>query len=389
MTKLGVDSIAETYRHRSIAERPRIDVVLQATGLHGWNFSRGWANVLAREGLLNRVFAPVAEWGDKEPSNDDGLFEYLKNPQADLMLLLGFDWHSQPLHQTAKWQAQWQQSPIQKIAILQEHYSAKVVQTQPTWQQLFDEAIANTVACVDALICHHEPDLEFLKVRSHVKKPIIFLPFAIDSQYFKADTNFHHRIDRAFFRGNASKHFTSSSYERRRKLLARLSQHSQVTLLPLAAQTLASPSQAVQSYAAELQQHRILLNLPSLSPTLTSRPYEIIGCGGVLLQNRVIGKLSNQLFKDWQHLVYYDPDDCDDLIAKIEYLIKNPGIAAKIASQGYHLCRQQHRLEHRIKTIIEWVDCRFYPKLNALNLESNLKLNSNKVSYIDYANIAQ
>ena len=389
MTKLGVDSIAQTLSHRQSADRPRIDVVLQTTGLHGWNFSHGWVNVLARSGLLNRVFAPVAEWGDKEPSNDDGLFAYLKNPQADLMLLLGFDWHSQPLHQTSKWQAQWQQSPIQKIALMQEHYSAKVVQTQSTWKQLFDEAIANTVACVDAIICHHEPDLEFLKVRAHVAKPIIFLPFAIDSQYFKADTNFHHRINRAFFRGNAAQHYTSSSYERRRKLLTRLSQNSQVTILPLAEQALSSPSQAVEAYTNELQRHRILLNLPSLSQTLTSRPYEIIGCGGVLLQNRVVGKLSNQSFKDWQHLVYYDPDDSDDLITKIEYLIKNPGIAARIASQGYHLCRQEHRLEQRIKTIVEWANHHFYPKLNALNLESSLKLNSNKVTKIDRANISK
>ena len=353
------------------------------------NFSRGWVNVLAREGLLNRVFAPVAEWGDREPSNDDGLFTYLKNPQADLMLLLGFDWHSQPLHQTSKWQAQWQQSPIQKIAIMQEHYSAKVVQTQPTWKQLFDEAMANTVACVDAIVCHHEPDLEFLKTRSHVEKPIIFLPFAIDSQYFRSDTNFHHRIDRAFFRGNAVEHYTSSSYDRRRKLIARLSQSSQVNLYSLESQALLTPIQTVQSYVNELKQHRISLNLPSLSSTLTSRAHEVIGCGGVLLQNRFVGKLSNQLFKDWQHLVYYDPDDGDDLIAKIEYLIKNPGVAAKIASQGYHLCRQEHRLEHRIKTIVDWAKHQFYPNLNALNLDSSLKLNSNKVTKFDYASISK
>ncbi|WP_322505898.1 hypothetical protein [Chroococcidiopsis cubana] len=26
--------------------KPRIDVVLQATGIHGWSFSQGWINTL-------------------------------------------------------------------------------------------------------------------------------------------------------------------------------------------------------------------------------------------------------------------------------------------------------------------------------------------------------
>lgn len=376
---------SEIERQITTKNRPRIDVVLQATGVHGWNFSRGWVNVLAREGLLNRVFTPVADWGDEEPKNDDGLFEYLENPQADMMLLLGFDWHSQPLHKTAKWQARWHRSPILKIALLQEHYSAKVVQMQPTWKQLFWESIATTVTCVDALICHHEPDVDCLKIQEGVTKPILFLPFAIDSQYFKIETNFYQRINKAFFRGNASKHFTSSSYDRRRKLIEALSQDSRVTLLPLESQTLSSPSQAVETYAEELKKYRLLLNLPSLSPTLTSRPYEIIGCGGVLLQNKIIGDISNKLFKDWQHLVYYNPDDYDDLISKIKYLIDNPTITAKIAAQGYKLCHQHHRLEHRIKAIIEWVNCEFSQVPNVLNLKPNLNLNSNKVIQVNYA----
>ena len=70
-------------------DRPKIDIVLQTTGFHGWNFSQGWINTLKREKLIHRIFDPIAEWGAQEPSNDDGLFEYLENPQADIMLLLG------------------------------------------------------------------------------------------------------------------------------------------------------------------------------------------------------------------------------------------------------------------------------------------------------------
>lgn len=291
------------------------------------------------------------------------------------MLLLGFDWHSQPLHNTSKWQEQWCQARIKKVAILQEHYSATVLQATPTWKQLFWEAISSAITCVNALICCHEPDVEFLKVKEQVDKPIMFLPFAIDSQYFKSDNNFYQRINGAFFRGNASKFFASSSYTHRRELLEKLYQFEEVIIVPLESGTLSNPLQAVQLYANELNKYRLLLNLPSVSPTLTSRPYEIMGCGGVLLQNKINGKVSNSLFEDWKHLVYYDPEDCDDVISKIKYLIKNPGIAAKIAGQGYSLCQKEHTIQCRIKTIIDWLDCEFDPnfyfddyKKNNLNL---------------------
>ncbi len=340
------------------ADKPRIDVVLQVTGLHGWNCSRGWVNTLNRENLLNRVFSPTAEWGAQEPLHDDGLFEYLKNPQADFMILLGFDWHSRPLHATAAWQERWQNAKIVKIAVLQEHYSAQIVRATPTWQDLFSTAISTTVDCVDALICNHEPDVEFLQMKERVNKPIIFQPFAIDRQYFNNENygnSFYSRLNTAFFRGNASKHFESTSYLQRQKLLEQLSQHSEVTLCDLNSDVLADPNVAVTTYTDELRKYRLLLNLPSLSPTLTSRPYEIMGCGGLLLQNQIVGEISNNLFRDWENIVYYDPNNCKELISRIKYLIENPQLARQIADRGYELCHREHTLECRIKTILDWV----------------------------------
>ncbi|MFM6454673.1 MAG: glycosyltransferase, partial [Planktothrix sp.] len=94
-------------------------------------------------------------------------------------------------------------------------------------------------------------------------------------------------------------------------------------------------------------------------PTLTSRPYEIMGCGTLLLQNHVIGDKSNKLFRDWEHLVYYNPENPDDLIEKIEYLLKNPDLAEEIADRGYQLCHEKHTIECRIKELIEWADSGF------------------------------
>jgi len=216
--------------NNNLDENLCIDVVLQATGIHGWSASQGWINTLKREGLLNRVFKAIAAWGAEEPIHDDGLFEYLKNPQADIILMLGFDWHSQPLHKTIKWQERWHQAQTIKIALLQECYSAEVVQNTPTWQYQMHQAITNTVPCVDGLICHHEPDVDFLQKQLGITLPVIFLPFGIDTEYFKSHHKFSERLNRALFRGNTPRYFTENSYKQRQKLIEVLSQSNNIDI---------------------------------------------------------------------------------------------------------------------------------------------------------------
>lgn len=346
----------------SVGSKPRIDVVLQATGLHGWSCSRGWVNVLQREGLLNRVFTPVADWGANEPKYDDGLFDYLRNPQADVMLLLGFDWHSQPLHRSLKWQEQWSKTFINKIAVLQECYSSDLVQNTEQWQQSLSIAIASTVSCVDALVCHHEPDVSFLQQQLDISLPILFLPFAIDPEYFKIKTPFDARLNRAIFRGNIAPFFTDDTYQERRNLLESLSQCPNVDLFQLQFNNFANPNYEVQRYIDELNTYRLLLNLPSMSLTLTARPFEIMASGGVLLQNNIIGEQSNNLFTNWKNIVYYPHENPQELINIIKYLVENPDIAGKIAEQGHQLCYDHHTISHRIEALLNWLANNFESK---------------------------
>jgi len=344
---------------KSVQGKPRIDVVLQAYGLHGWSLWRGWTNVLQQQGLLNRVFAPIADWGSQEPKQDDGLFEYLKHPEADIMLLLGFDWHSQSLHNTQKWQERFHQAPIQKIAIFQESYSAKVVQNSRTWQQQLSQVLATTISCIDAIVCNHEPDVRFLQEQENISLPIIFLPFAIDPNIFKVNVPFEERLNRAAFRGNISPYFSEETYSLRRQFLEVLVKHDYVDLFPFQYGS-SDPSDfltldGVYRYVTQLNAYRLHLNLPSISTTITARPFEIMACGGVLLQNKVIGEQSNQLFQDGKHLVYYDSENPEDLIGKINYLIDNPEVAKGIAVEGHKLCYEQHTLLNRIQAILEWL----------------------------------
>ncbi|AFZ48015.1 glycosyl transferase family 2 [Cyanobacterium stanieri PCC 7202] len=340
----------------------KIDVVLQVNGNHGWSCSYGWINNLQKLGLLNRVFKPnSASWANNEPLNDDGLFEYLGNPDGDIMILCGFDWHSQPLHKTQKWLDRWHQAKITKIALLQECYSSPAMQNTPSWQQAMEEAILTTIPCVDALMCNHEPDVEFLKNKYNISLPIIYLPFYIDSEYFVNHKPFQKRKNQAIFRGNAPNYYQSQEcYQQRRKLIQALQEYEGVDLFANSLyNSNQTPSQNVQTYVDELNNYRIGLNLPSMAPTFTVRPFEIMACGALLLQDRIIGEQSQELFKDWEHLVYYDPDQPDDLKAKIDYLIRNPELTQKIAQQGQSICHQFHTLENRIEFILNWVTSNF------------------------------
>lgn len=342
-----------TFSSSSNKDKPRIDVVLQATGNHAWNMSDGWINTLRREGLLNRAFRPTANWGAEEPSNDDGLYEYLKNPQADLMLLLGFDWHSQPLHNTKKWRERWIDSSIIKIAVINEQCSAKPVQKNAQWRQEYSAVLDNSISCIDAIICNHEPDVAFLKKEKCSSKPIIFQPFAIDTEYFKSSIPFKERFNTAFFRGRIANFRDSGCYDNRKFLVEQLSQYEEVCLKGY------EDDLTLEDYIKDLNQHKVLINLPSISLTLTARVFEALGCGGTLLQNHISGNDSNSLFKDWQHLVYFDFKDPDDLVFKLKYLIKNPDVAEEIARRGSELCHREHSIQARILHILKWVDNKF------------------------------
>ncbi len=359
----------------AVSKKPLIDVVLQSTGTHGWSASEGWVNTLKREGLLNRVFRPISSWGAEEPAYDDGLFEYLRNPQADIMILLGFDWHSQPLHNTTKWKERWQQSQVTKVAIIQECYSTEILKSSPSWQQQMYKSIISAASCVDALVCHHETDIEFLNKQLGISLPAIFLPFAVDTQYFIDQNLFTEKLNKALFRGNAPSFFASDSYKDRQRLMEILSHHQNVDLFP---SNLFKDKQAVEimeEYTSELSSYRIVLNLPSISSTLTARPFEIMACGGLLVQNKIVGEQSNALFQDWENIVYYDPTIPNDIVNKIDILIADEDLTKKISQNGYKLCREKHTIECRINSIVNWViDLHLFRPINNNSLNNNEKI---------------
>ncbi|KKS70156.1 MAG: hypothetical protein UV42_C0067G0013, partial [Candidatus Magasanikbacteria bacterium GW2011_GWE2_42_7] len=88
---------------KSLGSNPKVDIILQATGEHAWAVGRGWENAAKKLGVFNRTFAPRANWGDPDVNFDDGLENYLKSGNSDILFLTGLDWHSQVLHKNHRW----------------------------------------------------------------------------------------------------------------------------------------------------------------------------------------------------------------------------------------------------------------------------------------------
>ena len=63
----------------------------------------------------------------------------------------------------------------------------------------------------------------------------------------------------------------------------------------------------------------------------------------------------NKLFKEGEHLVYYNRYSFEDLEEKMKWLMNNPSEAAVIANNAYNLVKRNHLIINRAQTIIETV----------------------------------
>src|SRR3990167_525830 len=63
----------------------------------------------------------------------------------------------------------------------------------------------------------------------------------------------------------------------------------------------------------------------------------------------------NKLFKEGEHLVYYNRFSFEDLEEKMKWLMNNPSEAAVIANNAYNLVKRNHLIINRAQTIIETV----------------------------------
>ena len=95
-------------------------------------------------------------------------------------------------------------------------------------------------------------------------------------------------------------------------------------------------------------QSKIVLNL-GVGPTgIQSRVFETLGCGAFLLTNEI--PEDSRLFEDRKHLVYFNEENIEDLIA---YYLEREDEREEIALNGYLEAHAKHTYDRRVHRMVE------------------------------------
>lgn len=97
--------------------------------------------------------------------------------------------------------------------------------------------------------------------------------------------------------------------------------------------------------------HQITLN-ENLFPGVTTRPLEVMASGGCLLSEAAPGSM-DRFFVDQEHLCYFGPENLDD---KLEQLLKDHALRARLRSQGLDIVLEKHTLGHRAHIIVKHLE---------------------------------
>lgn len=135
--------------------------------------------------------------------------------------------------------------------------------------------------------------------------------------------------------------FVGSLYPERKALLERLSKRFDVHY-----------EQAYgEAMVRVFNESRIVINLPVggfNSGNLSHRIFEVLACGSLLFTNTP--PIPHSLFKDKEHLVYYDDSNLETLLT---FYLENPTEREIIAEMGRLEVLAKHTVSHRIRQIFE------------------------------------
>lgn len=330
----------------------RINVVGQATGQHGWSSLEAYIHGAQALGHEVRVVQPRAPWGAPAVDDDDGLFDLLAQRRDEPLLLCGFDWHSQPMHRDARLRDALRAWPGPRIGLLQEHLDAGWIRQDTALAQLFDEAALSAADLLTHLACNHEGDVALLR-RLGVRLPVTFLPFCADLSVFRRERALAQRDPRAFFRGKRMEFMGSSPYVDRERIAAWLRHAPEALIEDLQPSDQLDRRAMIERYVADLNRHALQLNLPSVSDSLTCRPFEVMACGGLLLQAPPQGELSERVLPPSLYLPF-DRQDPQSVLAAIRAAQADPeGVAAMVDAAHRHVSRH-HDAATRVRQLVGW-----------------------------------
>ena len=211
-------------------------VVAQATGQHGWSSLESYRNGLQQLGASVDTMRPHGRWGASRLDDDGGLVARLHQGRRDVLVLCGFDWHSQPMHTDPRVRDALLAHAGPRIGIFQEHLAARWIRDDSNLARLFEEAALAACELLTHVACNHEDDVALLRSMG-VRLPILYLPFCADLATFKRQRSMGQRDPRAFFRGKKLEFQSASPYADREAMVACLRETTKAVVedLPAAA----------------------------------------------------------------------------------------------------------------------------------------------------------
>lgn len=328
---------------KSVGSNPKIDIILQATGEHAWGVGRGWENAAKKMGVYNRTFAPKANWGEPELYFDDGLEKYLKSENSDILFLTGFDWHSQVFHKNQHWKELFQNSTAKKILYVQESVinNCRLFKTDE-----MKKAVWSAAAISDFVVYTDLMDKDFIEGLSI---PSLWQPFGVDDSIFFPHIELSKRIHKPFFRGKIKPFYTDDTYDERRRLLKYLSDNKLAELIPYQDKPV-----TVEEIAADFNKYKMAINLPSIFSNHPTRVYEALACGNALITNRTNNLIVDNLFKDKEHVLYYE--DERSLKEAVELLSSNNDLLTNLSKNGNELVREKFTLDKHLSEILNKIN---------------------------------
>lgn len=110
-----------------------------------------------------------------------------------------------------------------------------------------------------------------------------------------------------------------------------------------------------EMYLDSLQAGCAVVNLPSFCKAYAGRVYEGMAAGRPAISWQVPDRPRNlALFDDMQEIMLFDPDSPRELAARIENVIRDPALAARLVCNARQKLEQFHTLERRVEQILHW-----------------------------------
>ena len=322
-------------------------LVMPSTGQHAWDITDGWIVALQRAGMLGQVFRPASKWGNVSVDDDDGLLAFLREDSKDWLILLGLDWHSQPLHFGEIGQLLDRRSK-KNISIIWEDYTSDFARSGTLGKEM-SAAWLRSWRLASLIISHHYHNINYLKALTPAAD-VRYLPFGVDINRYHCGKPYSERVEQLHFRGKIHAFGGSKGpYKRRAEIAAAITRKYPGLVM------ISDEPVSEQAYVQELQDFQAYINLPSFSRSPTLRGFEVLAAGGSLITWDAGSDIPNP-FTGLPSVRYYDTETIESVFAAIDDFFSLPLSTRQAeADRSRDLALNSFSLEVRVRQLHEMV----------------------------------